>query len=328
MPRKARIDIPGQVYHVISRGIERREIFLGEEDYMDFKQRASVWLDQAGAKCLAWCLMPNHFHFLVMRGAKPLSEMMHHIMTGYAVNFNLRHHRVGHLFQNRYKAIICDLEEYLLELVPYIHLNPLRAGLVKDLAELEDYKWCGHGATVRNFKDNILDRAYLLDHFGDDDRAALLKYMQTMAEKAADREHRDLSGGGRLRSAGGCKGVFKALGGSRKELSDQRILGESDFVAAVLREAGEVMAKRLKSREELLTETECLMCVPRLDIFRHTRERRAAQARAVYCHLCREAGYSGTALTMELDVSDSAVSRLAVRGRKLVEGKMGVVSNK
>ena len=125
MPRQARIDIPGQLYHVMSRGIERGCIFLDEEDYEDFRERIAVWLNKAEAKCLAWCLMPNHFHFLVLRGARPLSEMMHRAMTGYAINFNLRHRRAGHLFQNRYKAIICDLEEYLLELVPYIHLKCL-----------------------------------------------------------------------------------------------------------------------------------------------------------------------------------------------------------
>lgn len=100
MPRQARIDVPGQVYHVMARGIERGRIFLGEDDYADFRARIGVWLKRSGAKCLAWCMMPNHFHFLVLRGERPLSELMHHAMTGYAINFNLRHGRAGHLFQN------------------------------------------------------------------------------------------------------------------------------------------------------------------------------------------------------------------------------------
>lgn len=101
MPRKARIDIPGQLYHVMSRGIERRRIFIDDEDYADFRDRTALWLKRSGGKCLAWSLMPNHFHFLFLRGERPLSELMHHVMTGYAVNFNLRHRRAGHLFQNR-----------------------------------------------------------------------------------------------------------------------------------------------------------------------------------------------------------------------------------
>ena len=76
MPRQARIDVPGQMYHVMSRGIERGRIFIDEEDYADFLERIAVWLNKSGGKCLAWCLMPNHFHFLVLRGARPLSEIV------------------------------------------------------------------------------------------------------------------------------------------------------------------------------------------------------------------------------------------------------------
>ena len=86
MPRQARIDIAGQLYHVMSKGIERREIFNDEKDYADFLERVGVWLKKSGGKCLAWCLIPNHFHFLILRGERPLSEVMHHVMTGYAVS--------------------------------------------------------------------------------------------------------------------------------------------------------------------------------------------------------------------------------------------------
>jgi REP element-mobilizing transposase RayT len=78
----------------------------------------------------------------MLRGLRPLAELMRGLMTGYAVYFNLRHKRAEHLFQNRYKAILCNFDSYFLELVAYIHLNPLRAGLVKDLKALRNYKWC------------------------------------------------------------------------------------------------------------------------------------------------------------------------------------------
>ncbi len=325
MPRQARIDIPGQVYHVMSRGIERRAIFLDEEDYLDFHQRISVWLNRSGGKCLAWCLMPNHFHFLVLRGTRPLSEMMHHVITGYATNFNLRHRRAGHLFQNRYKAIICDLEEYLLELVPYIHLNPLRARLVKDLAELGGYKWCGHSAVVKGVPDGILDRDALLKNFGDNVGTAVERYTTILAKKAATLERPDLAGGGLMRSLSGGSSVLRILRAGEKVLSDQRILGESDFVESILRAANETLEKSPKSRTELLTEVESLTGIDRQDIFRHTRERGPAQARAVYCFLCREAGYSGGELAAELRISDSAVSRLAFKGRHWVENGVMII---
>ena len=320
MPRQARIDIPGQFYHVMSRGIERRRIFVDEEDYRDFRDRISVWLNKSGGKCLAWCLMPNHFHFLVLRGTRPLSEIMHHAMTGYAINFNLRHQRAGHLFQNRYKSIICDLEEYLLELVPYIHLNPLRARLVKDLEDLKNYKWCGHAAVVSGARDGILDRGELLEHFGMEEAEAIAKYARVMSEKASE-ALRELSGGGLVRSFGGVSAVLRAFRAGEKVLSDQRVLGGSGFVEAVLKAAGETIDKENKTRGEILTEVEKMTGVSRVDIFRRSRERGPASARAVYCYRCKEeAGASGTDLKRELGMTQGAVSKLVTKGRSLVEG--------
>lgn len=320
MPRQARIDVPGQFYHVMSRGIERGRIFLGEDDYLDFQERIGSWLNKSGAKCLSWCLMPNHFHFLVLRGERPLSELMHHAMTGYAINFNLRHRRAGHLFQNRYKAIICDLEEYFMEVVPYIHLNPLRANLVEDLDGLAAYKWCGHYATISGAEDGILNRDALLWHLADNEGAAVAKYMQVMREKAEEMRQKDLSGGGLLRGLGGKTAGPKSLRAGEKTLSDQRILGEGDFVATVLRSAGEAMRKARKSRAEVLAEVEAATGITREDILRRTRERGPAAARAVYCYLCREAaGGSAAELTGELGITQSAVSKLASKGRILAK---------
>jgi len=149
MPRKARIDIPGCLYHVIGRGTERRKIFLANKDRADFLARLSSALDKTGGKCLAWCLMPNHFHLLILRGKGTLSELMRRLMTGYAVGFNVRHRRCGHLFQNRYKAVLCEEDGYLLELSAYIPLNPLRAGLVKDMGELEKYRWSSYSEVLK-----------------------------------------------------------------------------------------------------------------------------------------------------------------------------------
>src|SRR5919108_3716556 len=150
MPRTARIDIPGILYHVIVRGIERRVIFMDDSDRESFTARLARLLEQTGTDCLAWALMDNHFHLLLRTGPTRLSTFMRSLLTGYAVTFNLRHGRVGHLFQNRYKSIVCEEEPYLLELVRYIHLNPLRAGAVRDMEELGRYPWCGHAALMGN----------------------------------------------------------------------------------------------------------------------------------------------------------------------------------
>ncbi len=126
MPRKARIDYPGALHHVIGRGIERSNILKEDADKEDFLRRLGILLRKSGMKCYAWCLMDNHFHLLLFNGDSRLSVFMSRLLTGYAVYYNKEHKRVGHLFQNRYKSIVCDRDEYLLPLIRYIHLNPVR----------------------------------------------------------------------------------------------------------------------------------------------------------------------------------------------------------
>jgi len=94
--------------------------------------------------CYAWVLMPNHFHFLLRTGSIPLPTFMRRFLTAYSVYYNRRYERSGHLFQNRYRSIICEEDPYFTELVRYIHLNPVRGGIVKDLLDLERYPWSGH----------------------------------------------------------------------------------------------------------------------------------------------------------------------------------------
>src|SRR6516165_79511 len=114
MPRSARIDIPGLLHHVIARGIERRDIFKDDEDRHCFVERLSSLLVETETSCLAWALMPNHFHLLLRPSRCKLATFMRRLLTGHAVTFNLRHHRSGHLFQNRYKSLVCQEDEYLL----------------------------------------------------------------------------------------------------------------------------------------------------------------------------------------------------------------------
>ena len=133
MPRKARIDAPGALHHIIVRGIERRKIFYDDRDRDDFLFRLGQVLTQTETPCFAWALIPNHLHLLLRTGTVPIATVMQRLLTGYAVRFNRRHRRHGHLFQNRYKSILCQEDSYLLESVRYIHLNPLRSRRVREL---------------------------------------------------------------------------------------------------------------------------------------------------------------------------------------------------
>jgi REP element-mobilizing transposase RayT len=108
MPRLARLDAPGVLHHIMIRGIERRKIFLSRNDYEDFIERLAMLLPEMKTSCYAWALMSNHAHFLFCTGTVPLARLMRRLLTGYAVSFNRRHKRHGHLFQNRYKSIICQ----------------------------------------------------------------------------------------------------------------------------------------------------------------------------------------------------------------------------
>lgn len=123
-------------------------------------------IQEEKASCFAWALIPNHAHLLLRTGTTPLARMMRRLLTGYAVSFNLRHQRSGHLFQNRYKSIVCEKDSYLLELVRYIHLNAIRAGLVKDLRELNRYRWSGHSVLMGYEQRDWQAKKEVLSHFG------------------------------------------------------------------------------------------------------------------------------------------------------------------
>lgn len=148
MPRKARIDAPGALQHVIIRGIERRNIFRSDYDRTNFIKRLAKLIPETRTDCFAWALMSNHVHLLFRTGSVPISVLMSRLLTGYAGWFNKKYKRHGQLFQNRYKSILCQEDLYLKKLVRYIHLNPLRAKLVEDLKNLDKYPWCGHSVIM------------------------------------------------------------------------------------------------------------------------------------------------------------------------------------
>ena len=152
MPRKGRIDAPGALHHVIVRGIERRKIFRSDYDRKNFLNRLGELIPETQTDCFAWAMLQNHAHLLLRTGLIPVSVLMSRLLTGYAVWFNKKYRRHGQLFQNRYKSILCQEDPYLKELVRYIHLNPLRAGVVEDMNKLDKHPWCGHSVVMNKTK--------------------------------------------------------------------------------------------------------------------------------------------------------------------------------
>jgi REP-associated tyrosine transposase len=141
MARQPRIEYPGALYHVISRGIERRDLFRDDTDrkrYLFYLERA---VERFKCRIFGYCLMGNHVHLAIETGKIPLSRIMRSINTSYAGYFNTRHRRSGYLFQGRYKAFLVEKEPYLLSLVRYIHENPVKARIVSTPAA---YRWSSH----------------------------------------------------------------------------------------------------------------------------------------------------------------------------------------
>ncbi len=132
MPRKARIDAPGALHHIVIRGIEGTAIFKDDQDRQDFLERLCALLQETVTPCYAWAMMTNHVHLLVRTGRVAVASLMRRLLTGYALRFNRRHRRYGYFFQNRYKSILCEEDRYLRQLVAYIHLNPVRASILAD----------------------------------------------------------------------------------------------------------------------------------------------------------------------------------------------------
>jgi REP element-mobilizing transposase RayT len=248
MPRRSRIDAPGALHHLLVRGIERRAVFRDDADREKFIEKLGTVLAESLTSCFAYALMRNHVHLLLRTGTVPIATVMRRLLTGYAMYFNRRYRRHGHLFQNRYKSILCEEETYLKELVRYIHLNPLRAKAVDDLMALRGYRFCGHGALFGRFERNWLDGRYVLKAFAEDSDEARQRYEEYVSKAVGEGRRDDLTGGGVLRSIGGWEELKRQRRGGGRIKGDERILGGPDFVNETLRHANEEMTRRAKIR--------------------------------------------------------------------------------
>jgi len=330
MPRQSRIDTPGAVHHIIGRGMERRKIFRDNKDRNNFLERLGTILLETVTPCYAFALIPSHFHLLIRTGDVPVSTVMRRLLTGYAVSFNRRHKRSGHLFQNRYKSILCQEETYLLELVRYIHLNPLRADIVPDLKALSGYAYCGHSRIMGRKNSQWQDVDKILGLFGKHQGRARKQYEAFVEKGIADGRKPELTGGGLVRSAGGWQELRVLRGMNIHFKSDERVLGDSDFVKDVLNTASEAMERRYRLKAEGYTFEKIARRVREIfnlsveDLFDPGKHPIRVQARSVLTHWAVTGlGLSATEVGLKLGLGQSATSRAAQRGRKIVT-EMGI----
>ncbi|MEI9478055.1 MAG: transposase [Deltaproteobacteria bacterium] len=301
----------------MGRGIERTNLFRTDADRGDFVDRLAQLCLEGSLVVYAWSLLSNHFHLLVRTGRQPISRSMKKLLTGYVVNFNLRHKRSGHLFQNRYKSIICEEDPYLLELARYIHLNPVRAGMVRDVEQLRDYRWSGHSAIMGRVKQQWQDVNTILAFFGKG-KKAVEKYEEFVKEGAAQGRRPELVGGGLLRSQGGWSQVLSLRRKGIKVGSDERILGGDEFIQRLMSEAEEReretlrLGRKVPDLQTLAKRITKGEAIEESELRSGMRTREMVRARRLFCQLAiGRMGYPGAEVARFLGVTTSSANRLA-----------------
>jgi putative transposase len=264
MARKPRVHFPSALYHVIARGNRRQAIFLDEKDFITYLSYLSEYKSKHSFHLYAYALMKNHAHLLMAVEETPLSKVMQILQFRYTRYFNKRYRKVGHLFQGRYKAILCDKDVYLLELVRYIHLNPVRAGVVEDPKK---YLWTGHLSYMGRGKVDLLDKDLVLSQFGKSKYQALRRYRQFVLDGLP-------------------------LGHQKKyyEVKDQRYLGEDEFIDQIERkktgaDSAVIFEIPLK---DIAMEVVNHMAIGRDRLYSLTRDRAGAYGRAIVAYLARK----------------------------------------
>lgn len=309
---------------MIQRGLNRRKIFLDSKDREEFLCRLALGLQKTGHKCLGWVLMPNHIHLVIRVGAAPLSDLMRRLATGYALYFNKKYKRSGYLYQNRYKSILCQEETYLLELIRYIHLNPLRAKIVADMSQLNHYKWGGHAVLMGNRKIEWQSVDEILQRFGNNRREAVKKYVAFIAEAKDIAKREDLIGGGLIRSIGGWEEAQAFKRSKQRRMADERMLGDDEFVRDALKQADEEVERKHRLKKagwdlSRIVKAVCKqMAIDENAIHRRGKGNAVAEARSLIAYFAnKELGVSGAALARFFGISKSAITYAASRGEKI-----------
>jgi REP element-mobilizing transposase RayT len=315
MPRKARVDIPGQLYHITARVVDRCQLFLDDQDRESFLSRFSTLLIDTDTRCLAWALMSSHIHLLLRPGSAGLATFMRRLLTGHAVAFNQRHRRVGHLFQNRYHSILCEEDSYLLPLIRYIHLNPLQAGITPDLETLDCFPWCGHAVLMGNRRLAGQQMGEVLAYFGKKEKQSRRRYRGFLAD-----------GVDSSRKAGspaiGKQDLIRSLGFETGSCcDDDQVLGSHSFAEKILSEETEKSSARI-GLQELMEKVAQEFSTTIVDLRSRNRTKDLSDARALICHLAISyLKIPGAEVARQLGQVRSSVTRAVRRGAELVEGK-------
>ena len=266
MARKPRVHFPAALYHVMLRGNGGQDIFFEDADRYRFFLLLQEGVERYGHRILAFCLMSNHIHLAIQVGEVPLSRIMQNIAFRYTRWINWRRNKSGHLFQGRFKAVLVDADSYLVELTRYIHLNPVRAAMVRTP---EEYPWSGHRAYLGLETIPWLTTDWVLAQFGKSEARARREY-EKFVDLGKDDGHRQ---------------EFH-----RGAANDSRILGEDSFIDKVLVQANESPQRSVRLEEIIAT-----VCrkygIEEKDLAISGKYRHYSEARGVTAWLILETGY-------------------------------------
>jgi len=285
MPRKPRIEYEGAFYHVITRGNQKQNIFKSPADYQKYIRQLSYYKTRYHCAIYAFVLMSNHVHILIETKDAPLSKVFQGINQSYTVYFNKKYDTVGHLFQGRYKALLCDRENYLLSLLKYIHFNPVRARIVE---KISDYSWSSHAAyTGKSNHMGVVDTDQVLRMFSENKGRASRLYHAFMEE----------------------------TGGLKKEdvyaVIDQRVQGSNEFAEAVFKRIEEKPVKRWRKDyplERIAAAVTALKGISGDELRSPARARALSTARCLFSLTAKLHGYKGVEIAAYLEKEPASLA--------------------
>ncbi|MDO8282839.1 MAG: transposase [Thermodesulfovibrionia bacterium] len=228
MARRPRIEFNGAFYHIIIRGNQKQKIFKGKNDFLKYLEILTGYKQRYKFLLYSYVLMSNHLHLLIETQSFPLSKILQGINQSYTMYFNKRYKTVGHLFQGRYKAILCDRDGYLLSLIKYIHLNPVRAEMTK---RPDEYPWSSHQCYAgKAVSGDPVDTDQVLRMFSEDKTAARKLYRAYMGDGiSVDKDD-----------------IYN--------IADQRVLGDERFIEKVMDMCDVELVHEKREREYTLDE--------------------------------------------------------------------------
>ncbi len=290
MARRPRLEVEGGLYHIITRGVDRRDIFHAPEDRRKFLILMAAIKEKLPFFLYGYCLMTNHIHLLIERRIDDVGRIMHRVLTGYTQYYNRKYRRSGHLLQGRHKAILCQSDPYLAELVRYIHLNPIRAKMVDRPA---DYPWSSHGAYMGIEPYGIVDVEPVLRRFGPSKAVARQRFAQHVAA-GMGLGHLD---------------IFYA--------TKEGVLGSEEFIDSMIHRIGEFVPKGTPAvkRDEridadaLISAVEAVCGLARADFCGFAKSSQVVAAKELTIVSGRRLGFSATTLANLTGLSIGTVSR-------------------